>query len=486
MYVFFLLIFGIAVAKAQPLDTLWCREFGEDTTAEQAFSVEQTPDGGFLLAGYTGSGGAYRTRCLAVRTDANGETIWTRSFGSDTLSEGVCAVLSTSDGNFLLVGEGEETSNESGILFLDISANGDSLWSRNYFVSDTMAAHSRAAAWLQNGDIIAAGYASSSEMYRANAWLMQASANGDSLWYHSFGGDTTSDAFLAVKPTTDGIFAAGFTGNSDAYRTKLWIIKTDFSGELLWSHAFGADTAASACQAIHETMDGGFLLGGYTGTGGAWRTKAWILKTDANGDTLWSRKFGHDTSSTACYSIEGLSDGGFVLSGFTGASSGGNRDLWLMRINSAGDSLWSYVLGGDTSREAGFEIEQLSDGGFVIAGYTGDRDDWRTNAWLIRTTPELSADPPGPWVPMPCALSQNYPNPFNANTTISFDLPSESRVLLNMFDITGRKVVTLADEVMVAGGHVINFDAGALPSGIYIYRLQADGFSRSRKLVVLK
>jgi hypothetical protein len=84
------------------------------------------------------------------------------------------------------------------------------------------------------------------------------------------------------------------------------------------------------------------------------------------------------------------------------------------------------------------------------------------------------------------ALNQNYPNPFNPTTEISFDLPRDGSVSLKVFDILGREVATLVHRKLAAGKHHAAFDATSLPSGIYIYRLQAGEFSQSRKMVVIK
>jgi hypothetical protein len=89
-------------------------------------------------------------------------------------------------------------------------------------------------------------------------------------------------------------------------------------------------------------------------------------------------------------------------------------------------------------------------------------------------------------IPSRIALSQNYPNPFNPTTAIRFQLPSESGVLLQVFDVTGREVARLLEETRGAGDHTINFDASALSSGLYMYRLQASGQSITRKLILVK
>ncbi len=89
-------------------------------------------------------------------------------------------------------------------------------------------------------------------------------------------------------------------------------------------------------------------------------------------------------------------------------------------------------------------------------------------------------------VPTEYRLEQNYPNPFNPTTTIRFALPQSSKITLQVFDVLGREVATLADERMEIGEHKIIFDARGLPSGLYLYRLQAGSFVQQRKAALIK
>ncbi len=89
-------------------------------------------------------------------------------------------------------------------------------------------------------------------------------------------------------------------------------------------------------------------------------------------------------------------------------------------------------------------------------------------------------------VPKEFRLQQNYPNPFNPTTTIEFALPKQSNVTLKLFDILGREVATLVDDELESGVHKINFDGKDLASGIYFYRIHAEGFLKTKKLMLLK
>jgi hypothetical protein len=89
-------------------------------------------------------------------------------------------------------------------------------------------------------------------------------------------------------------------------------------------------------------------------------------------------------------------------------------------------------------------------------------------------------------VTIPLELRQNFPNPFNPRTCISYDLPRSGHVRLDIFDLRGRKVATLANEAKQAGRHFLEWDARGQASGIYFYRISSEGRSVTRKMLLLK
>jgi hypothetical protein len=97
-----------------------------------------------------------------------------------------------------------------------------------------------------------------------------------------------------------------------------------------------------------------------------------------------------------------------------------------------------------------------------------------------------AGDNPGAQLPASFALHQNYPNPFNPSTTIEFSLAKAVDTKLTVYDILGREVATRLNEPLTAGLHSVPFDAAALPSGVYFYRLDAGAFHDAKKMVVLK
>lgn len=115
-----------------------------------------------------------------------------------------------------------------------------------------------------------------------------------------------------------------------------------------------------------------------------------------------------------------------------------------------------------------------------------DLDGTTTFYGPLRIDAATRADVGGNGGPMSFALQQNWPNPFNPTTSIRFTLPGSAGVLLKVFDLVGREVATLVDEVKPAGSHTVKFDGSGLASGTYVYRIEAGSFMATRKLTLVK
>lgn len=94
--------------------------------------------------------------------------------------------------------------------------------------------------------------------------------------------------------------------------------------------------------------------------------------------------------------------------------------------------------------------------------------------------------PDSPDMPTRFSLGQNYPNPYNPTTTINFDVPKASHVTLSVFNVLGQEVANLVDMEMEAGSHQVEFDGSGIASGVYFYRIAAENFSQTRKMVLVK
>ena len=252
----------------------------------------------------------------------------------------------------------------------------------------------------------------------------------------------------------------------------------------LWSRTFGG-RGTEYCYSIIQTADRGYTLAGFTESFGAGGRDMWLVRTDADGDSLWSRTFGGETWDE-CYSIIQTADGGYALAGYT-QSFGVSSDMWLVRTDADGDSLWSRTFGG-RDNDWCYSIIPTEDGGYVLSGYAEYFDPWDSDMWLVKTGPDPVSVPPDPFILHPSSfiLYPPHPNPFNSTTTIRYGLPYPSNVSLHVYNLSGQRITTLFEGYRQAGFHSANLNAGDLVSGLYMIRLETPERAFSRRVILVK
>ncbi|MBU0508271.1 T9SS type A sorting domain-containing protein [bacterium] len=453
------------VASAQPPDTLWTRTYGS-ASEEECNEVIQTTDGGFLLVGSAAS------NMWLVKTNANGDWLWHSTNGGDQADVGV-AVLQTGDSEYLVGGTTSSYGNGwEDWWMVKVEGSGYVPWHRTF--GDTLSDILQDIQPTDDGGYVLAGlkvsYPNGYDM-----WVVKTDMWGYPVWDQTFGSANTEWAF-AVEQTSDGGYVVAGLANNGA---NALLVKTDANGDSLWSRIYDL---GRQFRSVHQTGDGGFILAGVTNSAG--QSDFWLLKTNSNGDLQWSRTYG-GSGDDVCFSMQPTADGGYVLAGWTVSFGAGGKDWWVVKTDANGDSLWSQAFGG-LNHDVCNSVQQTDDGGYVLAGYTNSFGAGGADMWLVRLETELGAGEPERAAVRHFELHDGYPNPFNATITISFDVPKTSAVKLEVFDVTGRRVAVLADGVYAAGEHRYVFDASGLPSGVYLYRLQAEGFAQTKKMVLLK
>jgi len=210
------------------------------------------------------------------------------------------------------------------------------------------------------------------------------------------------------------------------------------------------------------------------------------VKTDSAGETLWTRT--HDRSfQDHGHSVQETSDGGYLIAGYTYFYPP-QYDVYLLKMDASGDTLWTRTYGGSDYDE-GWSIQLTSDGGYIIAGYTESFGAGNYDIYLVKTVGDVvGVDGPEfeSALPASTSLSQCYPNPFNASTVIEYQLPVSASVKLQVYNLLGEKVAVLADEMQQAGYKSVTWDASHVSSGIYFYKLTAGDFTETRRMVLVK
>jgi len=469
-----ILLFVLSSTYAQAPDTQWTKLY-YGSSDDYGEYVQQTNDGGYIISGETKSYGAGENDIWLIKTNASGDTMWTKTIGGIEGDYANC-VRQTSDGGYITFGETISYSSTywKGWL-VKLDEGGDTSWtklfgqSRHYFIQE---------GWeLNSGDFVFAGYTKTSGAGQEDIWLVKTDATGDTIWTKTFGG-SEGDVTQSMDITNDGGFIIAASSKSFSSGDKdCWLIRTNYKGDTLWTKVIGG-SRDDYIYSVRHTSDNGFILAGATQSFGVQNSyyNLWVVKTDFSGDTLWTRTFGGAGNETA-NSVVVTNDGDYVVAGWS--SSG----TWLIKLNPLGDTLWTKSLGWGIA----YHIEQTNDGGYIVLVYNYDNLTL-ADIWLVK----LATDPNDVEpleegkIPDNYLLKQNYPNPFNPITTIEFGIPKSEYVKLSIYNLLGEAIEVLVDKYLTAGNYKIEWDAKEQRSGIYFYQIQAGEFIWTNKMILMK
>jgi hypothetical protein len=204
---------------------------------------------------------------------------------------------------------------------------------------------------------------------------LSGSAQKDTAWVQTYGGRSVDMAHCVRQVHDGGFVLAGMTSSFGMGESSMYLVRTDSNGTHLWSNTYGGGNISQG-YAVRETADNGFALLGYTNSAGAGGYDMFLVKTDSTGRLLWTKTYGGKDWDFG-YGMEVLQDGGFILCGETSSFSNGGSDVFIVRTNSVGDTLWTRHYGG-AGTDIGYSVASQQDSSYVIAGQTtsaaGDLD----------------------------------------------------------------------------------------------------------------
>jgi predicted secreted protein len=370
---------GKSVAQAPNAWWEWVKTFG-GSNDDGGSSVQQTSDGGFILVGYTWSFGAGGPDVWLIKTDADGNKLWDRTFGGRGPDWG-SSVQQTSDGGFIIVGY-TASFGAGDVWLIKTDANGNKQWDRTFDGSGLDSGSS--VQQTSDGGFIIVGDTASFGAGGFDVWLIKTDADGNKQWDRTFDGSGL-DSGSSVQQTSDGGFIiVGDTASFGAGGFDVWLIKTDANGNKQWDRTFSGSGLDSG-RSVQQTSDGGFIIVGYTESFGAGGFDVWLIKTDADGNKQWDRTFDGGGSDWG-YSVQQTSDGGFIIVGYTESFGAGGFDVWLIKTDADGNKLWDRTFGGGGS-DWGYSVQQTSDGGFIIVGATRSFGAGDYDVLLIKSRP---------------------------------------------------------------------------------------------------
>lgn len=476
---------------AQGPDTLWTRTIGTDST-DVGRSVRQTADGGYIVCGGTGSGAGGGDVYL-VKTDSLGDTLWTKTYGGTDWDDGI-QVRPTLDRGYIIAGFTWSFGGgrEDGYL-IKTDAAGDTLWTKTYGDTGsecfTSIQQTPDSGYIMAGRTSSFGQGGGSEGY--DFWLVRTDASGDTLWTRTFGGSTYDEDGEVVDQTTDGGYVIGGDIFIDVNRSDAYLVKTNASGDTMWTRTYGG-SGYNYGYSISKTNDGGCIFAVNRDIGPPTFMDIQLIRVDSLGTTIWTKTYatyGFDWIDGRD-AVRQTTDGGFIVSGVSDGFAG-SPDLWLIRTDKSGDTLWTEVWGSDDEDDRARSVWQTADGGYIIAGETGAWTNPRqAEVYLIKTAPDVGIEE-SRFTHGKGFICQSTPNPFRDRTSISYGLTGIACVRITVYDILGQKVRLLADKQEAAGSHKITWDGTddsgkEVPGGVYFLRLDAGTEHATRKLLLVR
>jgi len=369
-----------------------------------------------------------------------------------------------------------------------LHAQPDSLWSRTFGGGGSDVC--RSLVQTADGGYALAGYSFSFGDGSADFYLERTEENAHTLWSRAYGGGNWELCTSLIQTADNGFALAGQIYYLEVQDWDFYLVRTDENGDTLWSRTYSGQNEDD-CWSLVQTADGGYALAGWTNSFGAGDQDFYLARTDENGDSLWSRTYGGQYTDW-CSSLVQTADGGFALAGYTESFGAGEEDFWLVRTDENGDSLWSRAYGGEGDDEC-HSLIQTANGGYALAGSTSSFGSGNSDFWLVRLGPENSVPNDGNMTPLLFGLDGVYPNPFNQSTVVSYQLSVVSEVSLSLYDLSGREISNQQLGIRNPGTHRVVIDSkggqpgmAILPSGLYILRLTDGRQSALSKVCLVK
>jgi hypothetical protein len=350
------LIIGFGQAHAAPYryPAYWASYYG-GSDREDAFAVVQTADRGFLVGGVTESFGAGIQDVWLVKLDDRGRVQWEKAYGGAQI-ESLGNILQTAEGGYVVSGSTESYgAGRSNFWLLKLEDDGTIEWQYAYGSDETERANH--VEQTSDGGFIAAGVAQ--EGADRKILILKLDADGALEWHNKYGGSGIERRSESIHQTPDGGYV--FTGSSTSFGvvgSAVWVVKLDPSGTIEWQKHYGAGDA----EAIELTADGGYILLAEKGD------DFWVAKLAEDGAIDWQNTYG-GTELDDAQPIHQTRDGGYVLGGSTSSFDLTSEDAWLLKLDPDGNIEWERTWGGSGADEI-IAMQQTADSGYVAAGGT--------------------------------------------------------------------------------------------------------------------
>lgn len=468
----------------------WQKSLG-GSEEERAQSIQQTSDGGYIVAGSSKSndgdvsGNHGNFDFWVVKLNNSGNIQWQKSLGGSESDRGT-SVQQTSDGGFIVTGstfsnDGDVGTNHgtSDIWVVKLDNSGNLQWEKSF------------GSWSNDGGSSVKETTDGGYIVAGNTWLeskgtdykvIKLDSSGNIQWQKNYGG-SKADYASSIQQTSDGGYVIGgnsWSNDGDVtvhYGTSnyydCWIVKTDSLGNIEWQKTLGG-TYDDVVSSIRQTPDGGYIVAASSSSndfdvsghhGDHLRFDYWVVKLDTSGNIQWEKSIG-GTGGDRLEAIHLTSDGGYILAGYTDSEDGdvganhGGTDGWVVKINNSGIIQWEKSYGG-SDIEIISSFQNTAEGGFIFAGgsksddgdVTGNHGNY--DYWIVKLSPEglgvTDFDNQGAF--------SIYPNPVR-NTLMISGISPNTKIMIS--GLNGEII-----KEFTAKSSLESIDVSGLPAGVY-------------------
>jgi len=402
---------GVGTAAAFDLSIAWNNTYGDEETNESAYSIIQTENASLIFAGDTDVKGAGLADAWLVLLDEEEGTLLSDAAYGTVLNETAFDVIQSDDGTIVFAGSTvlplEADLYHADAWVVGINATGEEELNRT-FGGPEVNASAYTIIQTTDGGYLFVGSIEGYESGNTDAWMMKINATGEEEWNSRFGGDQNESAFSVIEDNEGNFLFTGYTESYDAGEADGWVVKTNSTGMELWNATFGGAGNDTGWDIFQENEQNFSFVGTTTFFTGENRTDtdAWYLRFNATGAPLLEATYGGpDVNATARSAVE-TPDGGRLVAGSIEDYGSGNRDAWLIKLDTSAEEEWNGALGGPL-QDLARSVIRISETSYVFAGEfngTLEAQPPYPDAWVVRLDEVIEPAPtpaPGPTPPKP-------------------------------------------------------------------------------------
>ncbi len=413
------------------------KSFG-GTNADYGHSLAATNDGGFIITGLTLSYGDTLGDIDLIKTDGNGNQLWSHIISGPKL-EGGNSIVQTNDGGFFLICHTESYGNgDCDSWAIKMDDQGTIQWSNLYGgIADDVGED---GIETSTGNFLVTGIVRTWD-YTGNVYLIKYNATGDTLWTNVYNEHSGEIGMKIVEAKDGGYIVSCLITTNSASAPDIWVFKTDIDGNVVWSNTYGGSGIDEAYGLV-ATADGGCIVAGSSTGFGSGDQDAYMFKLNSNGIQQWSRNYGGEKDD-AFVSIAKTSDGGFILAGYT-KSYADSMDILLIKTDDLGNLLWMKTPEESNYSTSAKWVVTCSDGGFAMTGLKQQYGSLYPDLYVVKTNQDGNFSTGIPEQQVVNSSFTIFPNP--ASTSIFLNYPNLNNTQIKIYDHLGKCILETQEQ----------------------------------------